>query len=355
MKDYYKLLNVTPDANSKQIEEAYRKFRQKTLEYLPPGMDANPDELVRTQFPDVVEAYTVLSNPQQRKAYDAERKKTPFAAGPEALPRKSSQDKVLLEFNPNNRSRRIVMNIIMILGILDLAAAIGLIVMFTVEGQSKVESMFHRGSAVIEQWLTAMLVLSVLLIVWRWIFNPLARLIIPYRNLVFGYDALYLQLRNGKEERIRAVTCYKYFFIDVFWLNLYTESGRKISFYMPVASCFHSDVTTDELSAYCARAKVGFALRPFLLVNAFIDSAPKIITKRKGFMIGVHVLLGLLELGYFVGSIVLAAFCLFGMLHIAPKYEAYANYYYLAPVILGGMALMLFKSFSNVLNRAFVR
>ena len=64
-KNYYKILNVKPNATDEEIKNSYRVLAKR---YHP---DVNPDNKnAAKQFADVTEAYDVLSDPQQRAAYD---------------------------------------------------------------------------------------------------------------------------------------------------------------------------------------------------------------------------------------------------------------------------------------------
>jgi len=68
-KDFYSILEVSPDATQEQIKRAYRQLAQK----LHP--DANPgDTTAEDRFKDVSEAYATLSNPEERKEYDQVRR-----------------------------------------------------------------------------------------------------------------------------------------------------------------------------------------------------------------------------------------------------------------------------------------
>jgi curved DNA-binding protein len=65
-KDYYQTLGVPPDADEKTIRQAFRKLARQ---YHP---DVNPgDKAAEEQFKAMNEAYQVLSDPEQRKKYDA--------------------------------------------------------------------------------------------------------------------------------------------------------------------------------------------------------------------------------------------------------------------------------------------
>lgn len=64
--DYYKILEVDKKASDKDIKKAYRKLARK---YHP---DLNPnDKVAEKKFKEINEANEVLSNPENRKKYDA--------------------------------------------------------------------------------------------------------------------------------------------------------------------------------------------------------------------------------------------------------------------------------------------
>lgn len=80
-KDFYKTLGVAKDADADAIKKAYRKLARKWHPDQNPG-DARAEE----KFKEIGEAYAVLSDPEQRKQYDALRTMAGggarFAGGP---------------------------------------------------------------------------------------------------------------------------------------------------------------------------------------------------------------------------------------------------------------------------------
>lgn len=68
MKDYYKILEVTPQADDDAIKKSFRKLAKK---YHP---DTNGgDKQAAERFQEINEAYSVLSDAEKRKQYDDER------------------------------------------------------------------------------------------------------------------------------------------------------------------------------------------------------------------------------------------------------------------------------------------
>ena len=76
MKDYYKILQISPDAAPEVIQMAYKALAKK---YHP---DLNPDnaEQAQEQMKELNEAFEVLSNPEKRARYDAEQKSAESAS-----------------------------------------------------------------------------------------------------------------------------------------------------------------------------------------------------------------------------------------------------------------------------------
>jgi len=67
-KDFYKILGVSKDVSEAELKKVYRKLARQ---YHP---DSNPgDTAAEAKFKEVSEAYSVLSDPAQRKEYDAVR------------------------------------------------------------------------------------------------------------------------------------------------------------------------------------------------------------------------------------------------------------------------------------------
>src|ERR1700716_1541005 len=64
-RDYYEVLGVGRDADDQSLKGAYRKL---ALQYHP---DRNPDNSqAEEKFKEAAEAYSVLSDPQKRAAYN---------------------------------------------------------------------------------------------------------------------------------------------------------------------------------------------------------------------------------------------------------------------------------------------
>ncbi len=68
-RDLYEVLGVSKDADISEIKQAYRKLAFE----LHPDTGENPDP---DRFREVHEAYEILSNPERRRQYDAERSST---------------------------------------------------------------------------------------------------------------------------------------------------------------------------------------------------------------------------------------------------------------------------------------
>ncbi|NUR06208.1 MAG: DnaJ domain-containing protein, partial [Nocardioidaceae bacterium] len=64
-RDFYEVLGLSRDADQSEIQRAYRK-RARTLH-----PDVNKDPRAEEEFKELSEAYDVLSDPDQRRRYDA--------------------------------------------------------------------------------------------------------------------------------------------------------------------------------------------------------------------------------------------------------------------------------------------
>jgi molecular chaperone DnaJ len=65
-KDFYKILGVSKDASDAELKKVYRKLAREN------HPDSNPgDKKAEERFKDISEAYSVLSDADQRKEYDA--------------------------------------------------------------------------------------------------------------------------------------------------------------------------------------------------------------------------------------------------------------------------------------------
>lgn len=80
-KDFYAVLGVASDADAKEIKKVYRKLAREHHPDSKPG-----DKTAEQRFKEIGEAYAVLSDPEQRKQYDAVRAMSHggarFSAGP---------------------------------------------------------------------------------------------------------------------------------------------------------------------------------------------------------------------------------------------------------------------------------
>lgn len=63
--DFYEALGVSRDADKSEIHRAYRRLAREN------HPDVNKDPAAEARFKDISEAYHVLSDPEQRKRYDA--------------------------------------------------------------------------------------------------------------------------------------------------------------------------------------------------------------------------------------------------------------------------------------------
>jgi len=69
MKDYYQILEVTPESSEDQIRKSYRRL---AMQYHPDRNPGNP--AAEEKFKEIAEAYGVLTDPVKRGQYDTSRK-----------------------------------------------------------------------------------------------------------------------------------------------------------------------------------------------------------------------------------------------------------------------------------------
>jgi len=70
LMDYYAILNLSPEADIEDIKQAFRRLARQF----------HPDvagEGSRERFQQIYQAYQVLSDPEQRRRYDAQRQSSP--------------------------------------------------------------------------------------------------------------------------------------------------------------------------------------------------------------------------------------------------------------------------------------
>ncbi len=79
LPDYYGILGVDESATTDEIKAAFRKL---ALQHHP---DRNPDPGTMSVFAEISKAYEVLSNPEQRRAYDLSRGGRPKVVTPAAM------------------------------------------------------------------------------------------------------------------------------------------------------------------------------------------------------------------------------------------------------------------------------
>ena len=91
LEDLYGILEVARDATSEEIRKSYRRLALKWHPDKNPGVDATQ------QFQKISEAYNTLSNPEEKRAYDA------FLAEQDALANQNKQAKQNVSANQNRQ------------------------------------------------------------------------------------------------------------------------------------------------------------------------------------------------------------------------------------------------------------
>lgn len=75
MKDYYRILEVHPEASLEAIERAYRNLARR---FHPDTCPADRHEWATEKMRELNEARAVLVNPQKRALYDRQRRLEPW-------------------------------------------------------------------------------------------------------------------------------------------------------------------------------------------------------------------------------------------------------------------------------------
>ncbi|WP_414404407.1 J domain-containing protein [Synechococcus sp. H70.2] len=109
MKDFYRELETKPDATLEEIKENYRRLaKEYHPDRLPPGTPDKARQYIEEKFKSIQEAYTILSDPVKRKAYDSQRasqapqtKGSEYSPGLKAKPSYSTQDGSTWPFDPD--------------------------------------------------------------------------------------------------------------------------------------------------------------------------------------------------------------------------------------------------------------
>lgn len=87
MEDFYKILEVAPDATGDEIKKSFRKLAKKYH----PDTDVN-DKTLGAKFQKINEAYSVLSDENLRKEYDEKLAKSRQASGGRANQKKENKN-----------------------------------------------------------------------------------------------------------------------------------------------------------------------------------------------------------------------------------------------------------------------
>jgi curved DNA-binding protein CbpA len=73
-EDYYKLLEVSPDATFQEIKTAYRVLcKEYHPDKMPPGTPEKARKYIEERFKQLNEAYSTLSSSEERQKYDMSR------------------------------------------------------------------------------------------------------------------------------------------------------------------------------------------------------------------------------------------------------------------------------------------
>lgn len=93
MVDYYRILKISHKASAVEIKSAYRRLARK----MHPDLNAG-SETATKDFARIAKAYQILSNPEERARYDAQRLKNQYG--------ENNDDSVIFSDNPHARRLR---------------------------------------------------------------------------------------------------------------------------------------------------------------------------------------------------------------------------------------------------------
>ncbi|GAB4440559.1 MAG: DnaJ domain-containing protein [Chloroflexi bacterium OHK40] len=104
MQDYYETLQVHPRADAEAIKAAYARLRERYDPVKLEGAAEELQELARRRRDEIERAYTVLSDPERRRRYDAELATSVAEPAPE--PAAPDDDEALIDYRPLPPARR---------------------------------------------------------------------------------------------------------------------------------------------------------------------------------------------------------------------------------------------------------
>lgn len=106
MQDYYETLQVHPRADAEAIRAAYERLRERYSAARLEGAADELQELARRRRDEIERAYTVLSDPERRKAYDAELAERAAPAPSAPVNASAFDDDELIDYRPLPPARR---------------------------------------------------------------------------------------------------------------------------------------------------------------------------------------------------------------------------------------------------------
>lgn len=99
-EDYYKILEISPDASFQEIKTAYRVLcKEYHPDKMPPGTPEKARKYIEERFKQLNEAYSTLSNPEERQKYDMSRY-SDVASSQEVTSQRTTVNNDLTVFDP---------------------------------------------------------------------------------------------------------------------------------------------------------------------------------------------------------------------------------------------------------------